>query len=331
MNRNKPCRALLLILSVAVLVVLFPAAQPASASGATFVDRQDDVAYYDWVEDQVYLDQDWDEVDIAQVDVTTTASAVQVSTRIVDLQAQWWDTAQVSYEVNGDGSEDFQLNLYWDGSWELKKVQGYNDPGYPIACGGVGVSVDYTASRITTLVPRSCLANTDSVAIQSSLYDDENLSCCNDWVLDLYPDMPGEYSSKVPYDDVTQPPPTPSYDPNGPTGTIYRLYRAYFLREPDKAGYDYWYGVYRNGYPLDKISNDFARSAEFQSRYGSLDNAQFLERVYQNVLGRSPDPQGYAYWTDQMNRGMLRGFVMIYFSDSEEFRSKTAAGRPPGY
>lgn len=124
---------------------------------------------------------------------------------------------------------------------------------------------------------------------------------------------------------------TLTYDANGASGTIYRLYRAYFLREPDKAGYDYWWGVYRQGYHLANISNDFARSKEFQDRYGNVSNADFLHRVYLNVLGRGVDASGYAYWMDQMNRGMSRGFVMIYFSDSAEFRQKTAAGRPPGY
>lgn len=123
----------------------------------------------------------------------------------------------------------------------------------------------------------------------------------------------------------------PVYDPTGPDGTIYRLYRAYFLREPDSGGFNYWYGVYRQGYPLRAISNDFARSDEFQSRYGNVDNRQFLDRVYRNVLGRTPDQAGYDYWVGQMNRGMLRGYVMIYFSDSVEFRNKTRDGVPPGY
>jgi hypothetical protein len=123
----------------------------------------------------------------------------------------------------------------------------------------------------------------------------------------------------------------PYYDASGAEGTIYRLYRAYFLREPDADGFAYWNGVYAMGYPLDKISNDFARSDEFQQRYGSVDNRRFLELVYHNVLGRNPDQSGYDYWLDQMNRGMLRGFVMIYFSDSDEFRTNTAKGVPPGH
>jgi len=122
-----------------------------------------------------------------------------------------------------------------------------------------------------------------------------------------------------------------NYDPDGPQGTVYRLYRAYFLREPERAGYDYWVDTYLGGYPLTAISDDFAKSREFTSRYGNVDNRGFLDLVYRNVLGRTPDQGGYDYWLGHMSRGMPRGVVMINFSDSREFRSKTADGVPPGY
>lgn len=122
-----------------------------------------------------------------------------------------------------------------------------------------------------------------------------------------------------------------AYDADSATGTIYRLYRAYFRREPDAGGFEHWNAAFASGYPLDKISNDFARSQEFRDTYGALDNRHFLDLIYRNVLGRAPEPDGYAYWLAHLDRGLLRGLVMIYFSDSEEFRAKTAGGRPPGY
>jgi hypothetical protein len=131
----------------------------------------------------------------------------------------------------------------------------------------------------------------------------------------------------VPTTDTT----LPQYDPDSAQGTIYRLYRAYFLREPDLDGFRYWLGAYRAGYPLRAISGDFARSAEFVRRYGTMTDRDFVTRVYQNVLGRSPDASGHRYWLDQMARGMTRGELMIYFSDSTEFRRLTADGTPPGY
>jgi hypothetical protein len=33
-----------------------------------------------------------------------------------------------------------------------------------------------------------------------------------------------------------------------------------------------------------------AQSPEFQARYGALNNAAFVQQLYQNVLGRAGDP-----------------------------------------
>lgn len=117
-------------------------------------------------------------------------------------------------------------------------------------------------------------------------------------------------------------------DLDGVEGTVYRLYRAYFLREPDADGFTYWLAQYRWGYPLDAISDDFARSTEFVRMYGSLTDRQFVLRVYLNVLGREPDQGGYDYWLRQMAAGLRRGGLMIAFSDSAEFREKTATSVP---
>lgn len=126
---------------------------------------------------------------------------------------------------------------------------------------------------------------------------------------------------------------TRTYVPDSAEGTVYRLYRAYFLREPDRSGFDYWIGQYRQGYPLSAVSNDFTRSSEFTLRYGgAVTNDRFVDLVYENVLGRQPDSGGRAYWVEQMDRyGMARGELMIYFSDSAEFRHNTRFGTPPGY
>lgn len=123
----------------------------------------------------------------------------------------------------------------------------------------------------------------------------------------------------------------PYYDPATTSGSIYRLYRAYFLREPDPSGYAYWRGKHAAGTTLSKISESFARSSEFVNRYGSLSNGAFLTLVYDNVLDRKPDSGGYTYWLGRMNKGLPRGSVMLSFSDSSEYRRVTALGVPPGF
>lgn len=107
------------------------------------------------------------------------------------------------------------------------------------------------------------------------------------------------------------------------TGAIRRLYQAYFLRPSDQTGLDYWAGQQARGVELAVISEQFAASPEFASRYGSLSNRAFVDLVYRNVLGRASDGGGLDYWVGQLNRGMPRGEMMIGFSESPEFINLT--------
>lgn len=110
-------------------------------------------------------------------------------------------------------------------------------------------------------------------------------------------------------------------------GTIYRLYRAFFLREPDGDGIVHWISEARHGgYPIGSIAEEFARSPEFRHRYGALTDGAFVDLVYRNVLGRAGEAEGRAYWLGQLRAGMLRGHLTLYFSDSVEFGRKVGAG-----
>jgi hypothetical protein len=106
----------------------------------------------------------------------------------------------------------------------------------------------------------------------------------------------------------------------GTDSPIVRLYFAYFLRIPDYAGLQNWLAAYRSGAPLANISEGFAQSPEFLQRYGSLSNGAFVTLLYQNVLGRNPDPTGLANWTNALNAGATRGQIMLGFSESPEFK-----------
>lgn len=107
---------------------------------------------------------------------------------------------------------------------------------------------------------------------------------------------------------------------------VIRLYEAYFLRNPDHGGLTYWLNRRGEGRTLVSISNSFAVSSEFTRRYGSLTNAEFVDRVYQNVMGRPADAGGLAYWAARLDGGTSRGQVMANFSQSSEYVRKTDAG-----
>jgi uncharacterized protein YkwD len=102
---------------------------------------------------------------------------------------------------------------------------------------------------------------------------------------------------------------------------IARLYFAAFNRIPDYNGLMDWANAYRSGMPLTTIAQAFVDSAEFQVTYGNLDNSQFVTLLYKNVLGRDPDPGGYAYWTGQLSGGASRGEVLLGFSESQEHKT----------
>ena len=111
----------------------------------------------------------------------------------------------------------------------------------------------------------------------------------------------------------------------GRIAPIVRLYFAYFLRIPDYGGLMYWIDQFSNGQSLGAISDAFAASSEFQQTYGSLSKEAFVNLVYQNILGRAPDPGGYAFWLGELNSGRrTRGQVMIGFSESAEYKGLTS-------
>jgi len=108
-------------------------------------------------------------------------------------------------------------------------------------------------------------------------------------------------------------------------GGLARSYRAYFLRDPDQSGLDYWFRKVNAGWSTTQVSDFFATSGEFQSRYGALDNGAFVDLIYQNVLNRAPDAAGRAYWVGQLDaKRKTRGQVMVGYSESNEYKKATA-------
>ncbi|MFW2381161.1 MAG: DUF4214 domain-containing protein [Acidimicrobiales bacterium] len=106
----------------------------------------------------------------------------------------------------------------------------------------------------------------------------------------------------------------------GREAIIVRLYLAVFQRQPDEAGFAYWTGL---DVSTAAIADHFTASPEFRARYGTLSDDQFVERVYENVMGRPSDRAGLNYWSDLLARGVDRGTVILGFSESAEFRRRS--------
>lgn len=100
-----------------------------------------------------------------------------------------------------------------------------------------------------------------------------------------------------------------------------RLYFGFFGRFPDQEGLDHYAARRNEGTSLEAIADEFAGSAEFEMRYGRLDNAAFVDRVLRNVGGG--DAAQRAAWIAALDAGeMTRGQVMLAFSEGPMFQRR---------
>lgn len=82
-------------------------------------------------------------------------------------------------------------------------------------------------------------------------------------------------------------------------------YPAIFGRTGDYAGVDYWADMLSSGLTEEQVVSEFFKSDEFIKLYGdTLSVSTFINAEYQNILGRSPDTAGAAYWAKLLNDGM---------------------------
>jgi len=105
------------------------------------------------------------------------------------------------------------------------------------------------------------------------------------------------------------------------TGEMFRLYNAAFKRFPDADGLAYWISKNSSGENSERvIAESFLISDEFKSLYGeSVTNQQYIETLYNNILGRLPDQSGLDYWMGQLNNGIeTRYELLLGFAESTE-------------
>jgi hypothetical protein len=113
-------------------------------------------------------------------------------------------------------------------------------------------------------------------------------------------------------------------------GKAYRVYKAAFSRDPqsgDMSGLGFWISRIDNGMDMVEVAARFIDSNEFRSLYGqSPTNAEFLTKVYTNVLGRTPDQGGYDWWLNELNTNSskTKAKVLADFAESGENQSGVA-------
>ena len=119
---------------------------------------------------------------------------------------------------------------------------------------------------------------------------------------------------RLQFSDVTL-----AFDVDGVAGQAYRIYQAGLNRQPDSIGLGYWIKELDSGRSLESVAKSFIDSAEFRRLYGANpSDAEFVELVYNNVLGRDSDAAGFRYWTNELADGLTRARLLASFSESAE-------------
>jgi hypothetical protein len=77
-----------------------------------------------------------------------------------------------------------------------------------------------------------------------------------------------------------------------------------------------------------EVAARFIDSSEFRELYGlNPSNAEFLTKVYSNVLDRTPDTAGLDWWVNEMMTNPTKTWqkVLADFSESSENQANVAS------
>lgn len=112
---------------------------------------------------------------------------------------------------------------------------------------------------------------------------------------------------------------------------VFRTYFGTLGREPDIGGYEWWLNeINESRHDLRSMAAGFIFSEEFTGFFGapdgnSIDNADFVNHMYQNVFGREPDEGGFAFWFGELDSGnRTQTDVLVDMTQSNEYVELTA-------
>jgi len=94
-------------------------------------------------------------------------------------------------------------------------------------------------------------------------------------------------------------------------------------RDPDFAGWQYYRNAMAQGLTQLQVVQQLTQFTEFRIIYGALDNQGFVQRSYQNMFGKDPDPAWVSNYTMQLNAGTInQAQVLLAIVTSSDYITK---------
>lgn len=202
--------------------------------------------------------------DGSKIDIYGVSSSDNLTAKNIELQ-----TGSVYVTPNDD------VITFGDGDQTIDALGGFDTA---IEKGAIsGMSIKITKTGEVQVTDRNGAGGTDRlIGFEKLQFDDQTLDLTNfDKAATL---------SSAQFTELTE------------------MYVAYFNRAPDTVGLYFWADKLAEGATMNQIAELFFDQAETRKLYPNpSDTDAFVTSVYSNVLGRTPDAGGYAFWVNELN------------------------------
>jgi len=114
----------------------------------------------------------------------------------------------------------------------------------------------------------------------------------------------------------------------GVEGSVVRLMRATEGDDLDAERLDILVSRYRDGEPLPALAEELSGGPRFLKVYGALDDHDFVDRLYDDLLERAPSANDRRSWSQQLRAGARRSTVVLALTESSEYVERTDTTAP---
>ena len=91
---------------------------------------------------------------------------------------------------------------------------------------------------------------------------------------------------------------------------VQKAYIAYYGRPADPGGLTHWVGQLDTGITFDVMLQAFGTSVEAATLFGNKTNVDTVKTLFQQILGRTPDSGGLAFYAGKLEDGSMTGITI---------------------